>query len=71
MVLSFFMILQLGKVLAYLLRIISAAITPGTQAQSVSRVTMVIEPQPLSSTARGGKIIQSNTLRQDMVIIIF
>lgn len=71
MVLSFFMILQFGKVLAYLLRITSAAITPGTQAQSVSRVTMVIEPQPLSSTARGGKIIQSNTLRQDMVIIIF
>lgn len=42
--------------LNYLLFITSAPITPGTQPQQVSRVTMTIEPQPLSSTASGGEI---------------
>ncbi len=31
----------------YLLLITSAPITPGTQPQQVSRVTMTIEPQPI------------------------
>lgn len=41
---------------------INAAITPGTQPHIVKMVTITIEPQPLSSTASGGKIIDNNTL---------
>ena len=51
----------------FLFRIISAAMTPGTQPQSVSRNTMSIEPQPRSITASGGKIMARMTWRQDMV----
>ncbi len=40
---------------------ISAAMTPGTQPQSVSRNTMSIEPQPRSITASGGKIMARMT----------
>lgn len=50
----------------FLFRIISAAMTPGTQPQSVSRNTMSIDPQPRSITASGGKIIARMTWRQDM-----
>ena len=49
----------------------SAAMTPGTQPQSVSRSTMSIEPQPRSITASGGKIIARMTWRQDMVVFCF
>lgn len=42
---------------------INAAITPGTQPHIVKIVTIIIEPQPLSRTANGGKIIDSNTLQ--------
>lgn len=45
----------------------SAAMTPGTQPQSVSRNTMSIDPQPRSITASGGKIMARMTWRQDMV----
>ena len=45
---------------------ISAAMTPGTQPQSVSRSTMSIDPQPRSITASGGKIMARMTWRQDM-----
>ncbi len=45
---------------------ISAAITPGTQPQSVKIQTMIKEPQPLSTTASGGKIIESKT-RQKLI----
>jgi hypothetical protein len=44
-----------------LFKITSAAITPGTQPQRVNNNTMMIDPQPLSSTAKGGNKIESNT----------
>jgi hypothetical protein len=53
---------------SFLLRITSAAITPGTHPQDVSRSVMRIEPHPLSMTARGGKIKDNNTLPKDMVV---
>jgi hypothetical protein len=40
---------------------INAAITPGTQPAKVRRKTMIIEPQPLSITAKGGKSIDKST----------
>jgi len=46
--------------------IIRAAITPGTQPQSVRRKTIINEPQPLSIMAKGGKIIQRITLQIDI-----
>lgn len=48
-----------------------APITPGTQAQSVSAVTRIMEPHPLSMTARGGKIRQNKALRHDIVFYNF
>jgi hypothetical protein len=45
---------------------INAPITPGTQAQRVRRNTIIIEPQPLSITANGGKIIQRITRQIDI-----
>ena len=53
----------------FLFKIISAAITPGTQPQSVSRNTMSIEPQPRSYTAKGGKRMERRTRRKDMVVL--
>ena len=50
----------------FLFKIISAAMTSGTQPQSVSRNAMSIEPQPRSITASGGKGIDRMTWRQDM-----
>lgn len=50
----------------FLLRMMSAAMTPGTQPHSVSRSTMSIDPQPRSITASGGKIMARMTWRQDM-----
>jgi hypothetical protein len=47
---------------------INAAITPGIHAQHVNKKTMSIEPQPLSSTANGGNIIDKMTLNNDMTI---
>jgi hypothetical protein len=47
-----------------LLLIIKAAITPGTQPKQVKINTITKDPQPLSTTAKGGKIIQSITLKQ-------
>jgi hypothetical protein len=49
-----------------LLQIISAPITPGTQAQRVSKNTIINEPKPLSTTAKGGKIILNITLQIDI-----
>jgi hypothetical protein len=51
-----------------LFKIINAAITPGTQPQMVSINTIRIEPQPLSITAKGGKIIANKT-RQKLIFI--
>jgi hypothetical protein len=46
---------------------INAAITPGTQPAKVSKKTIIIEPQPLSRTAKGGKNMDKNT-RQKLKI---
>ena len=46
-----------------------AAITPGIQPKQVRISTIKIEPQPLSYTARGGKMIDSRTLISDIVLI--
>lgn len=43
---------------------------PGTHAQHVSNDTSIIEPQPLSSTARGGKMMQSIARRHDISVKI-
>lgn len=52
---------------SFLFKIINAAITPGTQPAIVRRSTITIEPQPLSKTAKGGRIIASITLHRDII----
>lgn len=44
---------------------------PGTQAQSVNKNTIKIEPQPLSMTAKGGNIIANKTLSNDIVVFFY
>ncbi len=44
--------------------------TPGTQPQKVSKKTMIIEPQPWSIRASGGKRIDKST-RQKLKIDCF
>jgi hypothetical protein len=51
-----------------LFKIIKAAIVPGTHPQSHKINTITIEPQPLSNTDNGGKIIANNTLH---ILMIF
>lgn len=51
----------------YFLTIIKAAITPGIQPHRVRINTSKSEPQPLSITASGGKIIQRITRQIDIV----
>ena len=51
-------------------KITKEAIIPGTQPHKVSKKTMIIEPQPWSITARGGKIIDKST-RQKLNIKLF
>ena len=46
---------------------INAAITPGIHPKHVKIKTMTIDPQPLSITAKGGKIIQRSTLKQPIL----
>lgn len=55
----------------FLLRIMSAANTPGTHPISDSRNTITNEPHPWSATARGGKNIANITRRQDMCAALF
>jgi hypothetical protein len=57
--------------LSGLLRITSAAITPGTQPQIHKIKTINIEPQPLSKTAKGGKNIDNKTRQILMMINCF
>lgn len=38
--------------------------TPGTHPQRVSKKTIIIEPQPLPMTAKGGNSMASNTLKK-------
>lgn len=45
--------------------------TPGIQAHRVRTVTSSIDPQPLSRTARGGKIRHKIARRQDIARIFF
>ena len=49
-----------------MLRITKAAMTPGTHAHSVSMSTIKKDPQPLSTTDKGGNIIARITLRRFM-----
>ncbi|GAL62417.1 hypothetical protein JCM19300_2470 [Algibacter lectus] len=42
--------------------------TPGTQPQSHSKKTIIIDPQPLSKTANGGQMIESKTLQKLIMI---
>lgn len=42
----------------------NAAMTPGTQPQSVNKNTITIDPQPLSKTDNGGNKIANNTRKQ-------
>ena len=51
-----------------LFNIINAAITPGIHPANVRISTMIIEPQPLSNTARGGKMIERRTLIKDILL---
>lgn len=48
---------------------INAAITPGIQHSSVSKVTITMDPHPLSSTASGGNIMASIALSNDIIIV--
>ena len=43
---------------------IKAAITPGIHPRHVNINTITIDPQPLSITAKGGKIMHNKTLKQ-------
>ena len=54
----------------FLLRMMRAAITPGTQPAAVSSSTMSIEPHPLSITAKGGKKMDKST-RQKLMVVWF
>ena len=51
----------------FLFSIINAAMTPGTQPAKVNKVTIIIDPQPLSIIARGGKIIAKITRKHPMI----
>jgi hypothetical protein len=46
-----------------------AAIAPGTHPAIVSRVTSTTDPQPLSNTASGGRMMQRRTRPQPMTIV--
>ena len=48
-----------------------AAIIPGIQPHAVRRNTIRNEPQPLSTTAKGGKITARIALISDIVSYIF
>ena len=47
---------------------IKAAITPGIHPKHVNIKTIMIEPHPLSITAKGGKMMQRSTLKQPILI---
>ena len=59
---------QISTHYLFLLRIINAAITPGIHPAKVSRKTISIEPQPLSITESGGKMMARMTRRRDMLV---
>jgi len=47
---------------------ISAAITPGIQPHNVSIKTIKNDPQPLSTIAKGGKMMHNITLHNDIFL---
>ena len=49
----------------------SAAKTPGIQANNVRIKTIKIEPQPLSITANGGQTIDNNTLKKLIIYFVY
>jgi len=51
-----------------LFKIIKAANTPGIHPRTVNINVIITDPQPLSITAKGGQIIQSNTLKHPILI---
>jgi hypothetical protein len=51
-----------------LFKIIKAPITPGIHPHRVRMKTISTEPQPLSITARGGKIMERITLINDISV---
>jgi hypothetical protein len=51
-----------------LLHITTAASTPGTHPAMVKRVTIKIDPQPLSNTASGGSTMHKMALAQLMIL---
>jgi hypothetical protein len=53
-----------------LFKMIKAAITPGTQPAKVKRNTIIIDPQPLPITERGGNITARMT-RHKLIVICF
>ena len=60
-----------GNYYSFLFKITKAPITPGTQPQQVSNNTINTEPQPLSTTAKGGNNNANNTRRQDIMCDLF
>lgn len=56
---------------SFLLRMTSAAMTPGTYPQRVSRNTMSTDPHPRSITANGGKKMARRTRKTDILWVIF
>lgn len=52
---------------SFLFKITKAAITPGIHAKHDNIATIIIDPQPLSYTANGGKIMAKITLPKLMV----
>ena len=45
--------------------------TPGTQANKVNIKTIKTDPQPLSITASGGQIIDTNTLKKPITYFVY
>ena len=54
----------------YLLTMINAAITPGIQPRSVRINTSIIDPKPLSITAKGGKTMHRRTRQIDILVLL-
>ena len=51
-------------------RIIRAPMTPGIHPHNVRIKTISTDPQPLSMTARGGKIMERMTLMNDISVLV-
>jgi len=47
-----------------LFKITKAPITPGTHPANVSKNTIMIDPHPLSKTAKGGRKMANKTLQK-------